>query len=305
MIDRNMNFIALLRKLGWFSIRVLRSFRANQGLLLSGAVAYYTLLSIIPLFAVLLVGLSHLLDEQQLLGTVGSNLELIVPGYADIIVEQISKFLQHRHVVGWIGLIVLLFFSSAAFTVLENAMSVIFYHRVKVTRRHFMVSAILPYLYILFVGIGLLLVSVISGALQAVGDTEITLLVWTWRIEDLSSMLLYLVGLLGLVFLLTSFYMVMPVGPISLRQALIGGITASIMWEAARHILIWYFSTISLVNLIYGSLATIVVALFSLEIAATIILLGAQVIAEYERLNPKGKFRRLVEKWETTSPTLK
>jgi len=34
---------------GAFAIRVLRSFRANQGYLLAGAVAYNTLLSILPL----------------------------------------------------------------------------------------------------------------------------------------------------------------------------------------------------------------------------------------------------------------
>ena len=34
---------------GAFTLRVLRAFRANQGLLLAGAVAYYTLLSIVPL----------------------------------------------------------------------------------------------------------------------------------------------------------------------------------------------------------------------------------------------------------------
>jgi uncharacterized BrkB/YihY/UPF0761 family membrane protein len=35
---------------------------------------------------------------------------------------------------------------------------------------------------------------------------------------------------------------------------------------------------------VYGSLTTAVVVLFSMELAATVLLLGAQVIAEYERL---------------------
>lgn len=49
-------------------------------MLLSGAVAYNTLLYIVPLFAVLLVALSHLVDEGHLLETVASNLELLIPG---------------------------------------------------------------------------------------------------------------------------------------------------------------------------------------------------------------------------------
>jgi uncharacterized BrkB/YihY/UPF0761 family membrane protein len=37
------------------------------------------------------------------------------------------------------------------------------------------------------------------------------------------------------------------------------------------------------VNLVYGSLSTAIVVLLSLEIASTLLLFGAQVIAEYER----------------------
>jgi membrane protein len=38
-----------------------------------------------------------------------------------------------------------------------------------------------------------------------------------------------------------------------------------------------------MVNLIYGSFATVVVALLSIEVIALILLFGAQVIAELER----------------------
>ena len=36
--------------------------------------------------------------------------------------------------------------------------------------------------------------------------------------------------------------------------------------------------------MVYGSLATAIIVLLSLEMAATLLLLGAQVIAEYERI---------------------
>jgi YihY family inner membrane protein len=268
-----------------FLIRVLKGFKANQGVLLSGAVAYYTLLSIIPLFTLFLIGLSHLVDEQQLQGIITKNLEMIVPGYSQPILNEIDNFLEHREIVGTIGVLFLIFFSSLAFTILENAMSVIFFHRVQILRRHFMVSAILPYLYILLLGIGLLMVTIISGALRAVKDPQITLLAWTLGVDDFAGLILYLLGIVGMIVMLTSIYMVMPVGKIRLRHALVGGITGAILWEVTRHILIWYFSTISLVNVIYGSLATVIVALLSLEAGAMILLLGAQVIAEYERFD--------------------
>jgi YihY family inner membrane protein len=101
--------------------------------------------------------------------------------------------------------------------------------------------------------------------------------------------LLYLLGLAGEIFLLTSVYMVMPVGRLSLRHALIGGVTAALLWELTRHALVWYFSTLLQVGLVYGSLTTAIVVLLSLEIAATLLLLGAQVISEYERIGTAGQ----------------
>ncbi|MCK5203153.1 MAG: YihY/virulence factor BrkB family protein, partial [Desulfobacterales bacterium] len=94
---------------------------------------------------------------------------------------------------------------------------------------------------------------------------------------------LYLVGIVGLILMLTSLYLVMPVGQITIRHAFLGGTTAAILWEITRHILVWYFAKLSLVNVIYGSFATAVVVLLSIEIASIIFLLGAQVIAEFER----------------------
>ncbi|QLQ32209.1 MAG: YihY/virulence factor BrkB family protein [Candidatus Thiothrix singaporensis] len=265
-----------------FLKRALISFRANQGILLAGAIAYYTLLSIIPLFTLLIVALSHLLDAHQLLTIVQNNLYPIFGSQASIITAQMDLFLQNRQTVGWIGLLILLFFSSLAFTVLENAMSVIFFHRVNIHRRHFLVSAIIPYAYILMLGVGILLITIISGALELLHG-DVVALFWKVELDHVASSILYLFGILGLTLLLASFYMVMPVGKISFRHALTGSFCVAVLWEIIRHLLVWYFSTLSMVNIIYGSLTTAVIALLLLEVAAIILLFGAQVIAEYER----------------------
>ena len=272
-----------LYRLLCFTGRVLSGFRRNQGMLLSGAVAYYSLLSIVPMFALMLVGLSHFMDEERLLRTMAAELALVLPAYAEALTDQIRLLLAKRHVIGTVGILVLLFFSSMAFTVLENAMSVIFFHRVSVHRRHFLVSAIIPYIYLLLLGMGVLVLSFIAGAIQSLESETVELFGWFWSLQGASGAALYGLGLLGLILMMTSLYMVMPLGRISFRHALIGGTTAALLWELTRHVLVWYFSTLSIVNIVYGSLAIAVVALLSLEIGAIIVLLGAQVIAEFER----------------------
>jgi len=269
---------------GAFALRVLRGFRANQGLLLAGAVAYYTLLSIVPLLILMLIALSQLIDQDLLLATLERYLEWLIPGQSAAVTSELTHFLDHRGVIGWVLLATMIFFSSLAFTVLENAMSVIFLHRVAIRRRHFLVSAVIPYCFIFFLGLGLLMVTLVSGVLQAMDTESVDFLGRIWSLRGIAGAALYVFGVLGEILVLTAIYLVMPVGRLSLRYALIGGITATVLWEITRRILVWYFSTLSQVNVVYGSLATAIAGLLSLEIAATLLLFGAQVIADYERI---------------------
>jgi membrane protein len=267
-----------------FSIRCLKGFRANQGLLLAGAVAYYSLLSIVPLLMLVVVALSHVIPQQELLQIIGRYLEWLIPGQSQAVVAEVGHFLEHRELVGWALVLVMLFFSSLAFSVLENAMCFIFLHRARVRRRHYLVSAVLPYCYILFLGVGALVMTLVAGSLQVIGKESVHLFGYDWSLHGLSGVLLYLLGLAGEVLMLSSIYLVMPVGRLSCAHALIGGATATALWEVARHVLVWYFSTLSQVNLVYGSMTTAIVVMFSLEIGATLLLFGAQVISEFERI---------------------
>src|SRR5215210_3698455 len=166
----------LIRHPGAFALAVIKQFRANQGVLLAGAVAYYTLLSLVPLLIVVVLALSHVLPEARLLSMLGEYLEFIVPGQSNAIVQELRTFLAHREVLGAFLFLTMLFFSALAFTILENAMSVIFHHRVAVRRRHFLVSAVMPYLFVLLLGVGLLIVTVVSGLLQGVAAHKVTIL---------------------------------------------------------------------------------------------------------------------------------
>ena len=274
----------VLKNPGAFAWCVLKAFKKNQGLLLAGAVAYYALLSVVPLLILVAIALTHVIDQAELLGTLGRYLEWIIPGQSGALISELRNFLDHREVVGWLLLVTMLFFSSLAFTVLENAMQVIFLHRIATRKRRYVVSAVLPYIYILCLGFGLLVVTLVSGSLQAMGQESVDFLGHEWSLKGVSGVLLYLLGLAGEIFVLSSVYMVMPVGRLSWRHALIGGVTAALLWEVTRHVLVWYFSTLSQVNVVYGSLTTAIIVLFSLEIGATLLLMGAQVISEYERI---------------------
>ena len=271
-----------------FARNVLSGFARNQGLLLSGAVAYYTLLSIIPVFALVLLVLSSFIEMRLLLETLAGILTMTTATSSDAMVEHMEKFLHNWQVIGAVGLVLMLFFSTLAFTVLENAMSMIFFHRRYNQGRHLLVSLVMPYLFIMVLTAGFLVVSLMSGWLHAHSSDSLAMLGIDIDLGESTATLLYLAGIFGEVLLLTSIYLVIPVGRLAWSHALVGGIAATLLWEITRHTLVWYFSSLSFVSVIYGSFASTIMILLGFEFAAIILLLGAQVIAEYERIDHGG-----------------
>jgi len=266
-----------------FLVRVLRGFLNNQGLLTSGALAYYILLSIIPLSILALVVLTQFIKEQQLINTLSGYLEMVIPSYVGILTEQTQVFLDNRRAVGIIGFLGLLFFGSTAFSMLESAMSVIFSRHVRFKQRNFLVSAVIPYLFIFVMGLGIVLVSIIVGAIDMLESSQVTVLGWSLNPGVATWVSLYVLGIIGEVLMFTSIYLVMPVVRVRMSHALTGGIMAAFLWEITRRVMVWYYSVTSTVNVIYGSITITVVALIIIQVFAIILLLGAQVIAELER----------------------
>lgn len=274
----------ILKHPGAFALQVIRAFNANQGLLLAGAVAYYTLLSIVPLLILMVIAFSHVIDQAELLETLRRALEHVMPGQGVAVIRELAAFLEHRDVIGWVLLATMIFFSSLAFKVLENAMSVIFLHRVADRRRSLLVSALLPFAYIAFIGMGFFVGTLMLAELIAIGEESLVIFGHYWSLDGFSRFMLYIAGVAAEILIIASIYFFMPAVRISPSHALIGGAAAALLWEVIRHGLAWYFATLSQVKLVYGSLTTAIIVLLSLEIAAALLLLGAQMIAEYDRI---------------------
>lgn len=267
-----------------FVLRVIRGFAASQCLLLAGAIAYYALLSLVPLLILSVILLSHLVDQQVLVETIAHYLEWLVPSQSQALLGDISGFLERRTTIGLVLFGTMLFFSSLAFSVVEKSMAAIFKHRVAERSRHPLISAILPYSFVLMLVVLLFVVTALFIVLQTLAGESILLFGHSWSLQALYRPGFYLLGWGVETLIFSGLYMIMPVGRTRPAHALIGGITAALLWEATRHGLTWYFTTLSKASILYGSLTTSVVVLFSMEIAATLLLLGAQVIAEYERI---------------------
>lgn len=277
-----------MSRLGRFLARVLSHLGKNKALLLAGGVAYNALLSIVPLLAVVLVALTHVWDKEQLKAIVAAELALLIPAQAQGITDEVAMLLDNRDLVGGIGLGVMLFFSTWAFKMLEGALAVVFARSRTRRQRSFWMSVLLPYIFVLVIAAGLLTLTVLVALLERLSETELILFGYTLSLGSWPAYALKYGGIATLIFMFTSVYRVMPIAQVSWRRALIGGTAAALLWDVLRRALMVYFSNISLVNVVYGSLATVIIALLTLEIGTLIILFGAQIISELQHSEEAG-----------------
>jgi len=271
-----------LRRLSAFAGRVVTAFLRNRGILLAGGVGYNALLSLVPTLTLIVTVLSVFFDEDRILAMLRPELRVIVPRHADVILQTVKAFLANQATTGAVSVVLLLFFSSIAFRMLEEAVDAIFHHRAEGVRRSFWVSALLPYVFIALLMTGLFFLTLLTSGLDALADRSVLVLGHELSLTSGVNLLLSVLGFAGLVALIAGIYHVLPVAKVSMRRALIGGLFAAVLWRLVGRFMVYYFASLSKVDLIYGSLATVIVVLLFLEVAFTILLLGAQLIAELE-----------------------
>lgn len=265
-----------------FARRVIASFIRNRGILLAGGVGYNALLSLVPFLVVALDVLSLFFDQRRILEMLAAELRELVPQHAETILDAAQTFLAYHATTSTIGIALLLFFSSLAFRMLEEAVAAIFHTSIEGGRRSVWVSAVLPYVFLLLLVFALLGVTLVTVGLDALGERSVRVFAVDRSLEPTVAWALKFVNFAGLVLLFSAIYRVLPVIHVSARRALVGGLFAAVLWRLVARLMVWYFTNVSMVNVIYGSLASVVVVLLYLEIAFVILLLGAQVIAELE-----------------------
>jgi len=279
----------LIPQLARFVWRVLRNFLKNHGILLAGGVGYNILLSIVPLFAVLVVLLTQVVDQQHLLNVLAIQARHMAPAHAELLLEAVRSLLDSRDVIGILSFPILLLFSSFAFRMLEDALAVIFHApETPHIKRSLWVSVMLPYAFMVVLGAALMVLTLVVTLASSLNALVMMLFERELPLAGFSEPVLNLTSFIGVFLLFSAIYKVLPVVRIALRRAVVGGFVAALLWEGVRLLLVYYFANLSFVNAVYGSLAALVIVLISLEVGAVILLLGAQVIAELERNSRLG-----------------
>lgn len=258
------------------------AFSRDGCLNLAAALAFYTILSLIPFLFLLLSLTGYFLgSSEQAFQMVVAWGDRLFPQSSALILKEVEALAQRAKLFGWIGFFSLIWTASIVFSSLEYAMGIVF--RVE-QRRGFFQSKLLAMAMIpgaMFIFLLSLLVTAFARVME-----NYEFKIWGINLaqsEIFEFLLGYLFPYLILTTSFTAIYKIIPSTTISIRHALVGGASGALLFEIVKHIFTWYVRYSSPYSIIYGSLETFVILVVSVFYSASVLLFCAELVSAYRR----------------------
>ena len=255
-----------------FLWQALRKFNDDNGFFLSSGITFNILINLIP-FIMLLLALvgTYLYNDQEVLNHIRAYFRDIAPTLDPKIMKSLMDVIQSRRIVGILGFVGLLWFSTWVFGSLRIALNIVF----RVEKSRGMLRGIgIDLLMILLAGI-LLLVSMILSPLV------IWLQSYQGRIPvaigpTIQWILKYLIPFFLSYCMFSLIYKIIPNKRVHIKSALQAALFASLLWELAKHLFAWYVVHLAEYSIFYGSLSTLVIFVLWVYYSSTILVVGGE-----------------------------
>lgn len=269
-----------------------KNYRENSNTNQAAAIAFYAILSLIPLFVLTVIVLGRVFSSHPgIQDNLLQVLQGIHPYFSAAFFNQLGHIEQKEIVLGWAGTISLVWLSAMIFSAIEKALNIIFRAR---TRRNYFVAKLLA-LSMIPMGwaVGIASVGITYGASFLARQHLIA-----GNVSFLSTLIHgsffgYLIPYLLTAAFVSVLYKTIPNVAISTTAAFTGGAIFAVMVEMAKHVFAWYVSNYTRYNVIFGSLETVVLLIIWVFYVALIFLFCAELVASYQRrdlLLLKGAF---------------
>ncbi len=258
-------------------------FYADSCPTLAAAVAFYALLSLIPVLFLLIALLGYVVgSSQDSAQAVLASFREFIPHLSEDITRNLESVVANRGRISWLGLASLVIAAGLVFQATEYALDRVF---AVGRRRSFFRSRMLSLLLVVAMGIVLLFsfyVGVIFHALRAdphllpFGHTLLVALARGLRVQYLTSVALVLASF-------SAALRIFPHARVGWREAFIGGTVGTALWEVARRFFLWYLANLAQFSVVYGSLGALVAVLVWIYLSVTIFLFAAECVVVLQR----------------------
>lgn len=248
----------------------------------AASIAYYALLSLFP-FLLLVISMlgSIAADEADRLAVLTFVFNYF-PTQFEFVNLQLEAFRRTRVQLGVAGALALIWASLGVFGAITSAVNEAWgVERQRSFLKHRLVS------FMMLVASG----GVLMLALLAVSAIEVAEASWfgvmlarfEW-LRGLQSFAFRYAAMILLVLALGLLYYFIPNAKTRFRDVWVGAVLTAVLWRLAFDGFSWYIGRSPQLNLIHGSIATVVVFLLWIYVSSVILMYGVEFTAAYARL---------------------
>jgi membrane protein len=243
----------------------------------AAAIAYFTLFSLFPLTLFTIAIASLWLDPTIIEGEVIKRLEFVAPAIGRLLGANIERIVLERGSATGVAAIALLWSASTIFHVITRALDRIWeVNRRRPVWRHRGLAIVTA----LSLSLILLIVSLVGSIIATVMSTLAPA-----QIQTLYPILSHLSAPLVSIILFGLLYFFLPHTRITIRDVVPGAVAAGLLWELAKRGFLYFVANyLTLSNLVYGSVATLVAFLAWAYVSSIIFLFGAHLNVQLCRL---------------------
>ncbi|MFO8011080.1 MAG: YihY/virulence factor BrkB family protein [Dehalococcoidia bacterium] len=269
--QEKLNRIAAVRLL----LATFRGLGAHDATHMAAGVAYFALLSIFPLLLGLIAILGLVLPSESVQADIFDFFERNMPGSIDVVERNIDDVIEFRGPLGVIGLFSLLWMGSVMFSAVTRAINRAWGIR---QERPYHIKKLRDLGMTLGFGLLILLSIVLSSLFSIMRSTDLNLP------HGLTNILAILTGFLVSLALFLLAYRFIPNTTVVWRYVWPGALLAAILFEIAKNLFIIYLAHFARYELIYGSLASLIIFLVWIYISSLILIFGAEFTSQYHKM---------------------
>ena len=269
-----------IREVWMYLVRITERMEDNHIFLSGAAIAFNSFLCFIPLVLVIFYVLGLYLDSASALATINSYLDSLdmIPYEREYIRERVimlvREFVGGSSLAGIIGLVGLIWTSSALFAALRVVLNRIFAIR---DTRNFVVSKLKDLALLSTVGIALVLITALSYGMtliRGLAESWFGLAAGHWLLEG--TLLHLSTGLLNFMLFCVVFVLV-PDQRISWRVVLLSSGIAAVFWGVAKALFGYYLANLWSIGRVYGPYAVLVATAIWIYYSSITLLVAAEI----------------------------
>lgn len=270
-----------LRKIYRFVRDVFREFAADNGGLVAAAMAFFGLLSVIPLLLLAVGVLGYVIGSQRAFDQVIDLVRQYFPVGIDELRQNLDAIRRSSGVVSGVGLLGLLWTGSQIFVILQHVMNIALDAP---ERLGFIKARLRAIALVIIAGILFALSIGITWSITAIGAYNIE--VWGLTSDGLDPLWNLLTTLVPVVISIVMFFIIykfLPTVEMETVGPLIAAVTAGLLFELAKWAFGWYVANFANFTAVYGSIGGVIVIVLWIYYLSMITVVGAEVASVYRK----------------------